>query len=62
MKNNPEMTAEQKTDRKLLLWFLITFLIAILPWFVSPPQKATKKENPVPAKKEERKRIFENCA
>jgi hypothetical protein len=56
------MTAEQKTDRKLLMWFLITLLIAILPWFISPPQKATKKEKSVPAKKEERKRVFEDCA
>jgi hypothetical protein len=56
------MTAEQKTDRKLFMWFLITLLIAILPWFISPPQKATKKENSAPTKKEARKRVFEDCA
>ena len=56
------MTAEQRTDRKLLMWFLIALLIAILPWFISPPQKAIKKENSSPVKKEERKRVFEDCA
>jgi hypothetical protein len=56
------MTTEQKTDRKLLTWFLITLFIAILPWFVSPSQKSSKKENPAPVKKEQRKKTFEDCA
>jgi hypothetical protein len=28
------MTAEQKTNRRMLIWFLITLLIALLPWFL----------------------------
>jgi hypothetical protein len=28
------MTAEQKTNRNMLIWFLITLLIALLPWFI----------------------------
>jgi len=56
------MTTEQKNDRKLLMWFLITLLIAIVPWFISPSQKASKKENNTPAKKELRKKVFEDCA
>jgi hypothetical protein len=56
------MINEQKTDRKLLVWFLITLLIAILPWFISPPQKASKKENSAPVKKEQQKKISEGCA
>jgi len=28
------MTRPEKIDRKLLIWLLITFVIAILPWFI----------------------------
>jgi hypothetical protein len=28
------MTAEQKTNRNMLIWLLITLLIALLPWFI----------------------------
>jgi len=55
------MTNEQKTDRKLLMWFLVTLLIAIIPWFISPSQKASKKENSSPVKREQKK-ISEGCA
>lgn len=31
---NRRMTAEQKENRKLWFWLVITFLLAILPWFL----------------------------
>lgn len=27
------MLEEKKLNRKLIIWLLVTFLIAILPWF-----------------------------
>jgi enamine deaminase RidA (YjgF/YER057c/UK114 family) len=38
------MTLEQRSNRRLLLWLLITLLIALLPWFVFAQDQTIKKE------------------